>query len=251
MLWIQDALSRAIDRAQAGVSEAVEDASLPAPADDEEALDRLYSAAIHDIADQLVHELRPLIGSARLHAAEEAGAESRTASDLNNIARVLKAVDELARAASVPAISEFNLPDVLAETVRNEVDLEPHEVQFAGRDPFPVLGDPALLHLVFRNGVRNAVEAVRELKEPDREPVVVSWGASDVEYRLSVLDRGPGVPMPSDGLFRIRHSDKGDGHAGMGLYLAQRAALSLGGGLTLVAEAGGGSLFEFRWPKRS
>ena len=218
----------------------------------EEELDSAYSAAIRDIADQLVHELAPLVGAARLHAAQELAdvPESKTIRDLDRIRAVLRAVDELARASCAPVIQDLNIADIVSgavETVRNG---RTAQIQLAGADPFPATGDPALLTIVLRNGLANAVEATESLPKAQRKPIVVSWGRSGRDYRISVLDRGPGLPAKIETLLDLGVSTKGPDHPGLGLTLAYRAALSLDGKLSIRNADDTGVSFEFRWPRQ-
>jgi signal transduction histidine kinase len=248
--WIRDSLTRALNLAAAGGVVAVEPATT-GPANVEEELDSVYATAIRDIADQLVHELAPLVGAARLHAGEElAGSpDSKTRRDLERIAAVLRAVDELARAASAPVMQEINVADSVSETVATVREDTGVEIQLASADPFPAMGDPALILIALRNGLANAVDATKSLPETQRMPIVISWGRSGRDYRISILDRGPGLPADVETLLDLGVSTKGADHPGLGLTLARRAALSLRGSLSIQNADPTGVLFELRWPR--
>ncbi len=62
-----------------------------------------------------------------------------------------------------------------------------------GQNPFFIKGDPALIRMVIGNGLRNAVEAVEAGGiEPQPHSVTVNWGETNLDYWVSVLDRGAG-----------------------------------------------------------
>jgi signal transduction histidine kinase len=248
--WIRDSLTRALNLATAGGA-GIEQPETPRSETDDEDLDAIYAAALRDVADQIVHELDPLVGAARLHAAEELAAMpgSKTRRDIDRIAAVLKAVDELARAAAAPVITDFNLSDVVAEAVGAAPNDDAITVQLAGSDPFPCRGDPVLIHIALRNGLANAIEATQSMNPSAREPIVVSWGRRAAAYRITVLDRGPGPPADLETLVDLGVTTKGGDHPGLGLTLARRAARSLRGGLSLTDAEPRGALFELTWPR--
>jgi signal transduction histidine kinase len=252
VVWIRDALTRALHLAGAGGA-AYQEPATPAAGDAEAELDAVYSAAIRDIADQLVHELAPLVGAARLHAAEELGdhPDSKTRRDLERISAVLKAIDEFARASAAPIMQEINIADLASAAVATIGRDCPVEVQVAGSDPFPALGDPALILIALRNGLANAVDATESVDSALREPVVVSWGRTGRDYRISILDRGPGLPADVETLLDLGVTTKDEEHSGLGLTLARRAALSLRGTLSLKDVDPKGVLFELRWPREA
>ncbi len=103
------------------------------------------------------------------------------------------------------------------------------------------------MELIIENGLRNACEATVGVRADGL--VIVSWGETDRETWVTAVDEGPGLPPRRD-LFQIAVTTK-DGHLGMGLAISQRAALSMGGGLTLASRTGGGAFYEFRWPRPS
>jgi C4-dicarboxylate-specific signal transduction histidine kinase len=101
------------------------------------------------------------------------------------------------------------------------------------------------------NGLKNAVEAVHEVGADLRtHPIVVSWGVTDKDYWISIVDRGPGVAAVSATRFEVGKSTK-PGHSGFGLAVARRAMESLGGELSLSAAEAGGARYELSWSKSS
>ncbi len=111
-----------------------------------------------------------------------------------------------------------------------------------------VTSDRALLRLAVSNGIRNAVEAVTGAPGDEPHPIIVAWGATDVDYWVTVLDRGPGVVGPAESAFGIGKTTK-KGHSGFGLTIARQAIETLGGMCTLQPVTEGGARFELRWER--
>jgi signal transduction histidine kinase len=210
----------------------------------------VHAQAIEETTATLVHELEPILGLEWLHATKEIAdyPKSQTKRQLDRFESLLRAIDTLSRAASVPKIEEFDLAAVLRRVMSAEQrDLV--EIEVAGPEPMLVWGDVSLVELAVTNGVRNAVEASSGVGiDSPRKRVVVNWGETDKEYWIVVLDRGTGLPVNAVRMFDIGATTK-QGHLGMGLALARRAVISLGGKLTVVEREDGGVRFECRWPK--
>jgi signal transduction histidine kinase len=103
-----------------------------------------------------------------------------------------------------------------------------------------IKGDGQLLERAFRNLLRNAVEATREV-EAD-EPIEVSMLSKQENVEISIADRGAGVPAEiRDNVFQPFVTGKSDG-VGMGLALAHRIVHLHGGRLTLDSRDGGGTV---------
>jgi signal transduction histidine kinase len=70
----------------------------------------------------------------------------------------------------------------------------------------------------------------------------------DREVMVSVADRGPGIaPDKIERIFAPFHSTKGSG-LGIGLSLCRAIVEAHGGQLTVMPNAGGGSVFRFTLP---
>jgi C4-dicarboxylate-specific signal transduction histidine kinase len=118
---------------------------------------------------------------------------------------------------------------------------------FEGPEPIVVSADPALLGLALGNGLRNALEAIRSLEgEVPAHPLVVSWGTTDVDAWVAILDKGPGLSGDVNSTFGSARTTK-PGHRGLGLHIAQQAISSMEGTLRLTNSLGGGARFEIRW----
>jgi signal transduction histidine kinase len=243
--WVKSALKKALLSLET-------ESSLPvkAGADDEEEriIDQITAEAVEETTKRLVHEIRPILG--RLDVAARGEVPDYDASDTRaqwaRLERLLIVVDKLSHAASAPIYKDFNLPGVLDGLIAAEGAGSAAHVQCAGPKPFVVWSDATFVEIIVANAIRNAVEASAEL--PQGQPIVVTWGATDCDYWIAVLDRGCGLPAGSQKIFEMGSTTK-KGHFGMGLATAKQAALSLNGKISLVPREQGGVRFEFAWPK--
>lgn len=111
------------------------------------------------------------------------------------------------------------------------------EITFSGAGKTMVLGNALRLGQALGNLIRNAVEAQAE-KGPGR--VDVRLEAGEGEARLTVLDRGPGIPPERlDRVLEPFYTTKAEG-TGLGLYLVDRIARDHGGRLELENRPEGG-----------
>ena len=85
-------------------------------------------------------------------------------------------------------------------------------------------------------------------KQPNVHAVTISWGDSDVDYWLAVLDHGVGLAGPIETAFEIGNSTKKD-HIGFGLAIARQAVETMIGSLILEPAKHGGALYTARWRK--
>lgn len=162
--------------------------------------------------------------------------------------RVFEAIEQLKGAAAVPKPEDFDLAELLAEIVSAVVGDDPINVSLHGTKPFLISSDRGLVQRAVSNGVRNAVEAVIDCAQGKPHPIVVTWGETDVDYWIAVLDRGTGLIGPTESAFEIGKTTK-RGHSGFGLAIARQAVETLGGSCTLQPAAEGGTHFEVRWER--
>jgi signal transduction histidine kinase len=115
--------------------------------------------------------------------------------------------------------------------------------------PVHVLGDADRLHQVLANLLSNAVKF-----SSAGQAVTVRLEAEGGEVRLSVEDRGPGVPPAfRERLFeKFAQADGSDARArggtGLGLSISRALARGMGGSLEYAPREGGGSVFRLRLP---
>ncbi|HEX9660496.1 MAG TPA: ATP-binding protein [Rhodothermales bacterium] len=218
-------------------------------------IDELRASITQEISELLLHEVRPLVGAAKLSASTEIPSYdgSKTRQVLGRLSDLLEALGRLHEAAAAPlSVDEFDMAEATAHLLRAELEMECDiERCLAGPQPAPVLATRSLFEIVITNGLRNAVESVKERGDlRPCEGVVVNWGITDTEYWLSVIDDGVGLPEASDQLFAIGHSTKAkETNFGLGLAIARRAARSMGGDVHLTPREPAGAVYELRWPR--
>jgi len=111
----------------------------------------------------------------------------------------------------------------------------------------PVFADGIQIQQVVLNLTRNALEAMEE----NRNTGAISVGVRENghgEVVVSVADAGPGIaPENAARIFDPFYSTKGGG-LGVGLSICRAIVEAHNGRLTLIPNAGGGSVFQFTLP---
>ena len=115
--------------------------------------------------------------------------------------------------------------------------------------PAHVLGDEHRLLQVFANLLSNAIKY-----SPPKGEVEVSIAPRDINYRVSVRDRGRGIPQDFRGRIfqRFAQADSSDtrekGGTGLGLSITKAIVERHGGTVNYTSEEGAGSEFFFDLP---
>jgi signal transduction histidine kinase len=162
---------------------------------------------------------------------------------------VFEAIETLKNAAAVPRPQEFDLAALIDELISTYPPKTTAWISTIGARPCLIKGDPSLIQMVVVNGLRNAVEAQEATgRAPQSHDVTVSWGETDVDYWVSVLDHGLGINGPIDTAFEIGNSTKKN-HTGFGLAIARQAVETMIGSLVLEPAKDGGALYMARWRK--
>lgn len=213
---------------------------------------QIYGKAMEWITGFLLHVIASPIGLVRLAAKRELGDDwegSGTQKHLETVARVFDAIERLKNAASVPRPQEFDL-SALVDELLDVYNPEVREwISTIGSRPFLIKSDPSLVRMVVVNGIRNGVEAQQAASaQPNPHDVTISWGETDVDYWLAVVDHGGGVSGPIETAFAIGNSTKKD-HIGFGLAIARQAVETMIGSLSLEPAKHGGALYTARWRK--
>jgi signal transduction histidine kinase len=202
--------------------------------------DATYSQALRAATTSLGHELRRPLGLARLAA--DRGDLGSVNNYLDRMARLLNAMELLVRLTDPGEPSEFDLADLLRKLAaehRERFDL-----------PIDVLADSALtikqhrdsVELIVCNAMTNACESTLAVGAEQAGAILVTCGVTDREIWIGILDHGVGLPAGFEP-FTFAATRK-EGHDGVGLALARRAALSIGAEITLTQREDGGATFR-------
>ncbi len=243
-----------LDRAVALLTDALPTNEVPVLDETEESLRsrrQIHARAAEWIAGLLLHELASPIGLIAYEASREVPdyEGSRTKIHIVTLQMVFAAIEQLRKASATPKPDEFDLAALINEIVSTEFSEFAENIALHGPQPLLLVSDAALLRFAICNGLRNAVEAVSTgANEHLSPPVVVTWGETDVDYWVAVLDRGPGLSAPLEALLGVGKTTK-KGHSGFGLPIALSAIEALGGTVTLQAASDGGTKYELRWER--
>jgi signal transduction histidine kinase len=255
VFWVRNALSLALKRAigaATNTSEGLLQAADQNPIQPDQQAQEIYSNALQETTSLLLHEIEPLVGTARLYAKREIPHfdESKTKKQFELLDTLLAAISDL-RTASGPAKPiEIDLSGLIREVRERETQNHGGDVQLAGPSSFNVIADRGRLLLAIANGLRNALEATRSVEETGRRSIVINWNRTDQDYWISIIDHGIGLKASLERIFDIGSSSK-KGHLGMGLAIARQAVMSMGGDITISPRDESGVTFEIRWPRYS
>ena len=141
--------------------------------------------------------------------------------------------------------------DVVALT-RSELQRGRAAVRLELAEGLPlVMGDRVQLQQVVLNLIRNALEAMSDVQDRDREIVIRTTYGDDDRICLSVRDAGVGIdPNAADRLFDAFFTTKPQG-MGIGLSVSRSIIESHLGQLRASTNEGPGATFEFSVPRRA
>ncbi len=213
--------------------------------------DALITSISHDLRTPLTtikalaHQLGALGDERSQMIEEQADRLNRYVVDLLDLSRL--------DAGAMPVRIELNaVDDLLSAVVQEteahlggralEVALSPHDSLLVGRF------DLAHSVRVLANLIENANKY-----SPAGAPILVTARRADDTLRITVMDRGPGVPDSEierifTPFYRAGGAPSDAGSAGLGLSLARRMAELQGGSLTYSPREGGGSAFTLVLP---
>jgi two-component system sensor kinase FixL len=148
------------------------------------------------------------------------------------------------RPVDIAALLEEILPlaglDARANRVRLTFAVDP--------DLPPVTADGIQVQQVVLNLLRNGVDAMADVPEPERQLSLHAWLQADRTVRVDITDRGHGVSQQSrQHLFTPFFTTKAAG-MGMGLAISRSIVTAHGGKLDYVNNPGGGTTFYFTLP---
>jgi signal transduction histidine kinase len=243
--WIRMALEDAL--ASQGIASAPIVSASDAPTDDD-----AYTQALNTAIRQVLHEIAPVVGRARLAARRQLGddlAGTTLNHELESLARICDALRRLAAASAVPNPQQIDLAECLHALVAAEASHTDVPIRTRGTSAFLVSVDRALLELAIVNLLRNAIEATEALGSDtlDAHAIVVTWGEHRDMNWVSVIDRGQGLMSDPHQLFDRGVSLKSGGR-GYGLTTTVHAARSLRGNLEIGTNEQGGTTATLTWP---
>lgn len=213
-------------------------------------------AFIAEAAHQMRTPLATLRVQAHVAADEDAdGLRKSLAAVERNAARLSRLLDQLLSDATVShradvRVSEpFDLLELTHEAVIEAVPRARHkDVQVnCELDVAPFVGDALMLGEALKNLIDNALK----YGGTTHEPVLVSLREQDDTYRLTVADRGLGIPAAErERVFeRFARGDSGTPGAGLGLAIVRRAVMSHQGQVILSDRSGGGMEVTIELPR--
>jgi two-component system sensor histidine kinase DctS len=220
--------------------------------------------AMGEMASSLAHELNQplaaissyttgslnLIDSGQTSLTEIRGVLAKTQEQAQRAGRIIRRIYEFVRRAEPK--SEPCRPVELIQEIADlaEVDAQRLQVRVVREIPaeLPVIqGDRILLGQALLNLMRNGIEAMRDC--PHRPCVLVVAAAVEAgQLRISIADRGPGIPPEvAARLFEPFYTTKAEG-MGMGLNIARSIVEAHRGRLAHAPNPEGGSIFTITLP---
>lgn len=243
--WVKRALSIAITRGYATApvsSDEGKDESI-------DNTDQAYALAVRDVASALLHELEPLIGLLEVKIKKEVlGYDySETKKHFQNLQNYFGAISCLRVASQIIQIESFDCSSLVAECAYELKELNKGTFSSIGPGASVYVADRRLLKMALLNGLKNASEST-EQASTSREPksIVVTWGETEIEYWIAVIDDGVGMGKMNGRAIKIGDSTK-TGHFGMGLTIVKQAMQTLNGSLSISSPNDTGAVFELRW----
>jgi signal transduction histidine kinase len=209
--------------------------------------DAIYSQALRAVTISFAHELRRPLGLALL-AAGRADFGS-VVPYLERMQRLLKAMEKLVTLGDASEATQFDVSNLLRTLVAEHEDRFDVAINVIADADLRVNQDRDSVELIVCNALTNACESTIAAGGQDRRPIVVTCGITDREAWVGILDHGVGLPTGFDP-FTFAASRK-ENHDGVGLALAQRAVLSIGGEIALIQRTDGGATFRLAFPTGS
>lgn len=114
-----------------------------------------------------------------------------------------------------------------------------------------IKGNEAELYSIFSNLIKNAF-----LYSPKHTDVRIEWGAQNGDYRIAVIDKGPGIPKASirrltERFYRVdMDRSRKRGGTGLGLAIVKHALMRHEAFLNIKSDEGKGSRFICHFPKQ-
>jgi signal transduction histidine kinase len=199
------------------------------------------------------HDLQSPITRMRLRTdlLDDSTLKQKLQNDLTTMQTLIEEGIDLARSAERTA--ETPIPtdvQALLESLVHDYADSGRPVCLIGHVEAPATTSPRALRRIVTNLVDNALKFAKDVE-------VTVQKLSPDEMSISVRDRGPGIPETEidavlTPFYRIEASrNRETGGAGLGLAIAQRLSVALGGKLRLANRPGGGLEVELTFPVKS
>jgi signal transduction histidine kinase len=211
------------------------------------------TAADRDRLAILVHEVRSSVAALAAIAEiySDPSLDLATRQSLASLSvDACHAIERVVTDATVSSVQmqDVDLARLIAETVGAAILRGGNVRAIVARDLPLVEADPLRLRQALDNLVSNALAHSGAAHE-----IVVSAGSGDGDIRLSVTDRGDGIPIgEQERIFEagVRLDSSRPG-SGLGLAVARAVAEAHGGELTLESTPGEGATFTLALPLRA
>jgi signal transduction histidine kinase len=243
--YVRQAIDEAIRRSRERSPRVPQAPSVDDHLDEQPWDDVLYARALRSVTMSFAHELRRPVGLASAAAAR---------SDLDGVnaylerlKRLLNAMEQLVAITEAVRADEFDLGELLEQLAAE------HRERFGL--PIDVLAEASVrvrqnrdsVELIVCNALTNACESTVTVGSDEPRAIVLTCGITDREAWIGILDHGLGLPVGFEP-FAFAASRRKDGHDGVGLALARRAARSMGGEASLIQREDGGATFRLTFP---
>jgi len=218
--------------------------------------ERMRNALLSSVSHDLKTPLAAITGAASSLLDDEAGARhelvqtiGKEADRLNRLIQNLLDMTRL-ESGAVQVRKEWHaLEEIVgASLTRLDERLRQHPVTTRIPADFPLLPlDGVLVEQVLVNLLENVVKYT-----PPGTPIEIMAAVADGEARISVADRGPGIPPGSeervfDKFYCLRTTGT-DGGVGLGLTICRAIVEAHGGRIWAENRDGGGAQFQFSMP---
>ncbi|WP_261885106.1 ATP-binding protein [Vibrio pomeroyi] len=209
----------------------------------------LKNQAIDEFSGVILHELAPKLGLLNECLKSEIGNYEASQAKLyiDRLNQIFCAIESLRMSTHEAESIETDLSQLIRNIVHEEVCGDMGiSVSLEGAQPCIINSDPDLLTLALSNAIRNSCESLLMLKEVMHKTLTVSWGRSDKDSWISVIDNGIGFQGDPKAAFKIGNTSK-QGHTGFGMGIMQQAMDNIGGYAELSNVETGGAKLLLRW----
>lgn len=209
----------------------------------------LKNQAIDEFSGVILHELAPKLGMLDncLKREFDSYESSQAKNHVERLTQIFGAIESLRKSTHKPENKENDLSQLVKNIAYEEVGEKTDiNISLEGLQPCIINSDPDLLTLALSNAIRNSCESLLLLEDVEYKTLTISWGTSDKDSWICVIDNGIGFRGDPKAAFRIGNTSK-QGHTGFGMGIMQQAMENIGGYAELSAIETGGAKLLLRW----